>query len=222
MNNDLKSKDVIEAIFKELGNELSKEYFYRDKRNACFSRNFEECENVIDFNIYKKKGYFEIEVIVGIRVNLIQRIFNEATGFNPPRTIGMSLDKLILHYESGVSADPEDGARFLVEEEGDIPILANALKSYFHKYILRYFRENSSVERVDALLNEKPDEISIHCWLYPLKACIAIIAAKLSESARYEQLVKKYGVDILDATEEYQVRYNQIVNYLSENGRVRW
>lgn len=54
----------------------------------------------------------------------------------------------------------------------------------------------------------------VHNYLYPLRANIAIIAAKLNKNPQYDELVAVYEKELLDAEENYKKEFYKIIDVL--------
>ncbi len=54
----------------------------------------------------------------------------------------------------------------------------------------------------------------VHNEMYPLRANIAIIAAKLNNNPQYDELVKTYEKELVDAEENYKIEFYKIIEVL--------
>ena len=96
---------------------------------------------------------------------------------------------------------------------GNIAIAWTLMRAW--EYALSYYARYSSLEKIDYLLNKNPSELSIHCWLYPVRASLVLIAAKLTDNTRYSVLENIYTEELEEAAELYKSSFIQIKSYLS-------
>ena len=107
--------------------------------------------------------------------------------------------------------------KWLIENAEDVSILTKLISNYLEDFILVYFNKFSSIQSVDRLLNENPKEISVHNYIYPLRSCIAILAAKINSNENFINLVKIYEEEMKNAEEPYKSDFIKIKEYLINN-----
>lgn len=192
--------------------------FFFDLKNRSFVRHQKNgTTNIFTLLFYRKKDRVEIEPIIRINVDAIEEVYLEVAGVSEIfSTIGSDLFSIVKYYDEGIETGVSKGQLWVVRDEKDIQKLKKVIPIYFEREILKYFNENSSVRRVDELLNKYPREISIHNWLYPLRANLAIIAAKLNKNPKYNELVAIYEEELEEAEETYKAEFNQLKEVLKK------
>jgi hypothetical protein len=100
---------------------------------------------------------------------------------------------------------------WLIEDKSDVKKLIEVIPHYLKETILPYFEQNSSIESVDKLLNKYPREISIHNSLYPLRANLAIIAARLNNNPKYNDLLNIYQEELEEADITYKEDFEKLI-----------
>ena len=209
------SRKLLEGIEKE----ISKHSFKLIKRDKCFKRIVDQ--NIVQiFTILftRKEDGISVAPAIHIKIKPIEDIYHQVAVkdhqyFDGTFTLGNSLFKIISYLEHGIVLDYDEKKSYLIEEEKDIEILIKVINERFKEYVLPYFDKNSSISRADELLNAYPREISIHNWLYPLRANLAIIAAKLNKNNEYTELIKIYEEELKGAQDSYKVEFNKLKEY---------
>ncbi|MHB2154390.1 hypothetical protein ACX8XN_08325 [Calditrichota bacterium GD2] len=213
-------KNVKKKIINELSDYLSKFGFKYNKKFDYFIRKSPESLQIIDLIFYKNKdGSITVEPVIRIKLKRIEEIYHKVTlkdkkYLDATSTISINLGKLIEHIENGINKDTNNDLRYLIENEQDILILIKVLKDKFERYVVPYFEKYSTLKKIDEILNINPKEISIHNWLYPMRACIALIAAKLSNNPKYDELLKIYDEELEDAAENYKIEFARLKKLL--------
>lgn len=195
--------------------------FKLNKRKRIFERTIDNFIQIIDFVFLKKETGVFIEPIIKIKSLDIENIYHKITRkeaqYNDGTiTLGNNLFKIIDSIENNVEVDIDRQQYYLVEEEKDVQILIKVISEKVISYGLRYFEQNSTIARVDFLLNKSPKDISIHNWLYPMRACIALIAAKLNSNSKYDELVGIYKIEMQDAAEPYREEFLSLLEFLKD------
>ena len=208
-------KDVRDRILEGVFLNVSQCGFKINKRDKHFERSYNGFHQIFDLLFQKSKDGIYIEPVLQIKSKEIEDIYHKVSKKEPKYhsgtvTLGNNLLNIIDYYENGKEVDSDPKQRYVLEEDQGIPILIKVISNNFEKYGLSYFNQNSSIERVDELLNRSPHEISIHNWLYPMRACIAIIAAKLNNNPQFEELLNIYEQGLGDAVEPYKTDFEAL------------
>lgn len=206
--------DLINPVFEERG-------FSLNRQKKQFTRKDNGAIQLFDLFFYKKSDHITIKPEIRIKMDEIEKIYRSITSIEsrPYRTLGNHLFEIVRYIDDGVEIDDGEGSLYdwLVEDEESVQKLAQVIPEYFKETILLYFEENSSVARVDELLNKFPREVSIHNPMYPLQANIAIIAAKLNDNPKYDELVAIYDEETQEAEESYREEFIKLKEVLASH-----
>lgn len=211
----MKIKDVYPLLVQGIDNEIKKYGFEFKKNDKTFKRRTNNFIQIFDLLLTKTTEGITVEPNIRIKSKEIEDIYHsvakkEPQYFDGTSCIGYNLFKIASYYDEGKEIDYDEQEYYLIEEEKDIIILKNVISEKFISYGIRYFDENTSVARIDYLLNKYPREISLHNWLYPLRACLAIIAAKLNNNPRLEELIQIYRKELVDAVYPYNEEFEEL------------
>ncbi len=199
---------------------FSRQGFILNKNDNAFTKKYEGCVQTFYLKIFKEESLIYIEPKWGLKIDAILDVYNsESTrkekSLKNTYVLGNGLGELIDLIEiNGNKA--HSNMLYLVENDSDIDILIKIIPKRFEEYVLPYFNENSTIERVDKLLNSSPKEAVVHNWLYPLRACIGVIAAKLVDNPNYFNLVNIYREELTGANLVFKIKFENIVTYLNK------
>lgn len=212
----MKIKDVYPLLVQGIEDKI-KEYGFEFKKNdKTFKRRTNNFIQTFDLLLTKTTEGITVEPTIRIKSKEIEDVYHsvakkEPQYFDGTSCIGYNLFKIASYYDEGKEIDYDEQKYYLIEEEKDVYILVNVISEKFISYGIRYFDENSSVARIDYLLNKYPRDISIHNWLYPLRACLAIIAAKLNNNPKFNDLIRIYSEELIDAAYPYNEEFKELV-----------
>jgi hypothetical protein len=177
------------------------------KRSKCFSKKNDVVEQIFNLNTYQKKTHIEIKPEILIKIKDIEDIYRKCSSIpgRPYCTLGNNLFKLLDN-----NTDFDIRGNWIVKDNNNLDYLIKIIPEYASEVIFPYFDKNSSIKRVDELLNTTPETQSIHNELYPLRANIGIIAAKLNKNKLLNYLIKVYESRILNAEETYKQEFFEI------------
>ena len=77
-------------------------------------------------------------------------------------------------------------------------MVAEKLLNGFKQVAVPYFLNNSSVARIDQLINTKPEECKVHTQDDNQRIIKGIIAAKLNNNPSLEKLIRIYDQQLID------------------------
>ncbi|HAT66215.1 MAG TPA: hypothetical protein DCS66_16735 [Flavobacteriaceae bacterium] len=200
---------------------FSKYGFQINKKESAFKRVSKDSIQIFDFFIYKKNNQITIKSFIKIKITKIEDLYRRIVGDKdrPYMTLGNNvLD--IVEYQKNEDKDKFEKKplpKWLIENAEDVSILTKLISNYLEDFILVYFNKFSSIQSVDRLLNENPKEISVHNYIYPLRSCIAILAAKINSNENFINLVKIYEEEMKNAEEPYKSDFIKIKEYLINN-----
>ncbi len=215
----MKINEVSKQIIAGIAPIFTKHGFNVDFKEREFNRERNGCIQIFDLLFYKKGDIIEIKPEIRIKIKHIEDIYHHISIDHNDiySSLGNDLFSIVDYYDNGREIGGSSGTKWIVRDKNSIKKLIKVIPKYFKREILRYFEENSSVARADELLNKYPREISIHNWLYPMRACLAIIAAKLNNNHRYDELVSIYEEELEEALESYKQDFINLKRFLSKN-----
>ena len=165
---------------------------------------------------YKEGGQLSVKPEVGIEIRPIEDIYKKVSSIKgrPYHTIGNHLFEILRYLDLGEETGKGTVQDWAILNKESIDKLIQVIPKYLEETIIPYFDENSSLSRVDEILNKYPRELSIHNYIYPLRANIAVIAAKLNKNPKYEELLSIYEGELEEAEETYKTEFYKIKEYL--------
>lgn len=136
----------------------------------------------------------EVEPNLGLRSEVVERLFHATSTFPPNLQSGTSTIGSSLANLEGV------GLRtyvYPVATNGDVPLVADKLLGLFDEKAPPYFEKFGSLEAIDHLLNDHPDEHTPHCPYGLARETRGLIVAKLVGRANYGELEAYYRSRIM-------------------------
>jgi hypothetical protein len=209
-------KDVSKKIINGIKEPISELGFNLNKSKREFKRKKGDCEQIFQLLFYKEGGSILIRPVVRIKIKSIEDVYHKvskkkAEYNDATTTLGNNLGEIIKYYETGRDNLSEYmNMRYLIEDKKDIEILKKVIPERFHDYALPYFDSNCSIKSVDQLLNTTPREMSIHNGLYPIRACIGLIAARLNNNPDFNEIVKIYEEELADANPDNKAEFEEL------------
>ncbi len=187
--------------------------------DLSFERKFDQGIQTFYFLIEEKEGSIYVEPRWSIKLKKILDIYHKVSKkekkfFKYTSVLGNTLGELIEYTNNGNEIGSGKFMKYLIEDEKDILTLINVIPKRFEEYVLPYFEKNSSVEKVDKLLNKNLTQLSIHSWLYPLRACFGIIAAKLVNNPNFYKILETYEQELLNADPVYKKEFEELKKML--------
>ncbi|WP_313581440.1 hypothetical protein [Chishuiella sp.] len=209
-------KDVFNSTVDGISDLLIEEHnFICNKSKKEFKRLNNNVLHIIRFFYHKKdnKIYLRLEII--IKLLDIEHIYKSVTTIDGRPYLTLGNDFLILrNKKDDFDYKKNPTTYWLIENSNDLENFIFNFKSNFEEIILPYFNENSTIERVDYLLNSHPLKMSIHNYIYPLRANIGIIAAKLNNNQNFNDLIKIYEKELDEAEENYKNEFFKLISIL--------
>ena len=171
------------------------------------------------FTDYGKRIF--VEPWWGMRMTGIVDIYHEITEkdeeyFSSTNVLGNNLATLMAYMESGEERLNVVRKQYLIEKEKDIETTIMEVSVSVKKYLLPYFEMNHSIDRIDLLLNSNPRDLIVHSWVYPNRAMMGLIAAKLNNRPDYEKLKGIYDEELVDAEDQSKREYEKLKVLLSK------
>src|SRR5882757_5500371 len=207
-------KKTEDKLFRGMQESFLKHDFVFDAVDRSFKRSIQDGSQAFYFFVYNKR-VIEIVPNWSIKLNNMTDIYHEITvkppeAFQYTTVLDNSLFGLMEYVDSKDKTVTSSSKRYLIENEADIEILKNVIPIRFEEYVLPYFNLNSSVSRVDELLNRNQRELIIHQWLYPHRAIMGVIAAKLTNNPKFDELVTIYDEELKEAAPNYKQEFRNL------------
>lgn len=217
----MKSKFIKDEIRNRLSEKLAEFFFAFNKKEKRWERKINGGVQIFDLLFYVYPKQILIEPVFRLKLYLIEDIYHQATQKEEEYkdatvTLGNSLGQVMKYYDRGDIVGLGEEKLYTIENESDISSFIKSIGSEFIKYILPYFDAYSSIQAVDKLLNEHPRAISTHNSLYPMRACIALIAARLMNRPDYYELAKIYDEETRMATPAFRKDFEDLVTLLGK------
>ena len=206
-------EDLVEQLLTDEDFEIEK----NDLGEKYYRRYTESGYESIVFIFAHYGKMLSIKPVIGLHFDEIVEIYRKNTQYQsrPNKCIGNHLLEIERFVKNGESTERVFvNHRWEVRNKDQITELINRFGQYFKTVIRPYFDQNGTIAHVDALLNEQPTVPSIHNNLNPLRACIAIIAARLNSNPKFDELLSIYDETIKKGAESYQADYQKIREYL--------
>lgn len=216
----MKIKEVSEQISAGLIESFQKHGFKYRKTNTDFIRKGDQADHVFKMFYYKEDdGTITIKPEIIIHVHSIEDVYRSVSesNENPYLTLGNYLSEIAEYNGDEVNFRKRPIKYWLIEDENDIEYLVKIIPKYLKEDMLPYFEENSTIKRVDELLNKYPEKMTVHNYIYPDRVNIAIIAAKLNNNPNYEELVDIYEKNMIDAEENSKKQFYRLKELLGKN-----
>ena len=215
-------KDVRECLFKGINQKLSVHGFKMNKSENAFDRKTNNAVQTIYFIIYKKNEEIFVEPRWAIKIQSILEVYYKVSVMKKKYLKGIpvlsnSLFQLMEYIDDDNERGSSKSVKYVIDNQEDIEILINVIPTRVEEYILPYFEKNSSVERVDFLLNSNPRQLVIHNWLYPLRAIMGLIAAKLAHNPNFDELLRVYEEELQEANPDNKAEFEHLKLIISRN-----
>lgn len=164
-------KDFSDELLSRIYDNFRECNFILNKGQSEFKRNVNDCTQIVDLFFHKRGNIITIQPEIRIKEHQIEKIYRAVSQIKdrPYLTLGNHLFEIVKYIDHGIEIDDseEEIRDWLVEDEDDISKLVEIIPKYLKETILPYFDQNTSVPKVDELLNKYPRQISIHNVVYP-------------------------------------------------------
>ena len=206
-------KEILLEVFENITPVFEKKGFVLNKTNNSYIRKENQVHQIVDFICYSKRDYIAIEPRIRIKIKEIEKIYKSISKIKerPYCSLGNHLFMILKYIDEGIEIESGSAGDWLVKDASSIQKLIKIIPEYLIETIIPYFNENSSIDKVDYLLNKYPRELSIHNPLYPLRVNITIIAAKLNKNSNYPNLVNIYKEEMQNAEQNYKQEFLKLL-----------
>lgn len=160
-------------------------------------------EQYISLKFYKFSKNFKIEILYKIKIaalysyldNVIKKL--SCDEFVSPRfefAIYSDIGSVIAPRNDHKKEDVEYS--YYIYQESDLKEMSKLILNDIQDYIFPFFNHNTSVEKVDLLLNS--NESYIYCRYLPACACYGLLAAKINKNPNLNSLITAYEKEMND------------------------
>jgi len=133
---------------------------------------------------------YRIQPYAGIRVEIVEQIFHKTSGWNSKhQKYSVSIGGGVGH----IIADDNRKCEFPLKSEADISPIAHKVAAVFRDFALPYYEKFSSLQAIDAELNNNPTERTRNRSDNWLRCSTGIIVARLVRRPDYNALAKIYA-----------------------------
>jgi hypothetical protein len=181
------SADLLKALIAVVRPRLNEKGFVFQAAPKRFIRERDEIIDRFQLVCVDAKPGWQIRPHVGVRIECVENIFHQTSGFEPKyekdtSTFGTAAESL-TNGSTGV---------FVLESESQVAAVAEEILNVFREVALPYFERWGSLAAIDAELNNSPGERTLHRALAWYRCSTGIIVAKLVGRPNYEELAAFY------------------------------
>jgi hypothetical protein len=208
------------ALFESVYRLLNGKHFALKASRDEFIRRRDGIVDVFQLVCKDGKIGYRIQPNLGIRIDRVEKIFHQTSGFRPEHMDGTSTMGAPIGTLLGGSARD---CEILLESKSEIASVTEKIMRLFHDVALPYFERWSSLAAIDAELNNNPSHKTLHRGLAWFRCSTGIIVAKLIGRPDYEQLARFYTeVMSQDNKGFYLKRFEALLKALeSKNGSTK-
>lgn len=207
-------REVKEGIYNLIEEHVVQYNFKFNKSKGYFEKSSNGCRFIYKPLFHSRSSEIAIELFVLIEYIEAEKIYKKASGHMVFETIGNEVGKLI-HNPDGKMIDHRS-VDLIIRSESDIYQTAKLAKKYFEEVALPYYETKGCLKEIDRVLNENPDQISVHANVQFFRCPKGLIIAKLAGRKNYHELEKKYDEKMASMSALYKYRYEGIKDYLSK------
>lgn len=202
-------REFIKAIIELLSTDLKAYGFNPILKEQGFIKKEKGSIHLYQFLVYDRtfiktgrKG-FQIEPFVWIGISEIEKYYRAITLNTELKketdfiTIGNSIASILTNPD-GLYKKRNESLNLLIAEEYQLKEIANQLLKQFKEVAEPYFLDNSSIARVDQLLNFMPEEYKVNAANDIYRITKGIIAAKLNNNPLLDELITIYERQLVD------------------------
>lgn len=176
--------EVKKELKKEFENLLKPQgYKSESSSQGCtFESIHNDCEYIIGFAVSNYNPIYYTGCYIQINFNRIEYIKKMILGDEGGTAIGCNMDYYFneLNY------------RYKIKTQEDIVEWGKIIRKFYEEYAVPFFEKYNSVAAIDKLLNENPSEKVIYCDDLAWRIIKGLIAAKLNNNPKYNELRDYY------------------------------
>jgi hypothetical protein len=216
-------KQVLTAIIGLMKDEMAMYGFKPSYKEYGFIKKTGDAIFLYQLLIYNRTLFeanqtgFLIEPYVWINIREIEKYYKQISLNTELRaevdykTIGNSVADILANPD-GFYKQKNKSLNLYVFKEAEIAGIASRLIEIFSSIGVKYFVENSSVKRVDEIVNAAPSKSKVHMQNDNYRLIKGLIAAKLNKNPNCETLIKLY---------ESEIEKNNMYNAINEMARLK-
>lgn len=138
---------------------------------------------------YDSPPGYRVVPSVGVRIEQIESIFHLSSNFEKKfQTHTSTIESELWRWKG-----EKNKYQYNLEASENIELVVEKLLDDFNGVCLDFFDQYSSVDAVDALLNDDPEQSCVFQLLDYSRCSHGIIAAKLNERKNYSEIAKIYA-----------------------------
>jgi hypothetical protein len=207
---------TLQKIKSELFKSLEVYFAEKDFRLIKTKDRFENTSGSFRF-IFKllfhtRKKEIAIELFVLVEHIETERIYKDATGHIIFETIGNEIGKLLRNPDGQMS--DHHSQDLIIRNLSDVKEQVHLIKKYFEEIAVPYYSQNGNLSRIDEILNNNPQKISVHANAQYFRCPKGLIVAKLNNRPNYKELEKIYDKKMESMNELSRDRYLKVKLYL--------
>nr|WP_295871557.1 hypothetical protein [uncultured Chitinophaga sp.] len=202
-------KEIIKIVIEMLSNDLKVYGFNPSLKEQGFVRKEKGSICVYQFLVYDRtfikngtKGFL-IEPFIWVGINEIEQYYKKITLNTELKketdfvTIGNSIASLLSNPD-GLYKKRNESLNLLITDDSQIEVVVAGLLQQFKEVALPYCQANTSVSRVDELLNFMPNEYKVNAANDIFRITKGLIAAKLNRNPQLNDLIDIYDQQLID------------------------
>ena len=178
-------------------------------------------KQIIYMRFYKYNKQYGIEVFTEFVIRYMADFFRnatKATQYNENISmLNPDLGGLIAYKDKGTNlGGSRNRVVYLVNNDSDIELLSTFIPERIQEYVFPYFDDNSSLEKIEKLLNTDIEQVSLHHFFVVTKACFGIMVAKINNNPHLYELIMQYRDRLKPAKQEHQDQYERVVSLVTQ------
>lgn len=215
MSSDLINQPYLrEHLYKALTPEFQTENFTLKKSKDRYEKiqsgfRFSYC-----FLFHRRSSEVAIEQFIYIEHLETERIYKKSSGYSTSGTIGNEIGKIVRN-PNDLMRDHQS-MELIVKLEEDLPETIKQIKFLLKEVAIPYYNRFSSLKSLDSILNDRPEEITVHANAQYFRFVKGLIIAKLIGREDYHQLALLYDKKMKTMADVFNERYWRVREYLDK------
>ena len=195
-----------ELFFNLLGEELSKEKFYR-KGNKFLKK---EGANEYIYNIDGSTGFLSFEPDFAILIESVEDIKKKAWGKSYRKFVSVGRTKRYL-----LPKEQSDQCWSWTDTEAAVFKAVSKEMEFYHSFLKQYYEQYSNINFLDELLNSEPHEHRVIAYNNIQTSFLAVIVAYLTENSKLPELIPFYKAVVQKFNKEYLPEFEMLEKHLT-------
>ena len=176
-----------ESVFTALQAAMALRGFQLHAAHERFVRPTQFGAQILQLVFTERGGALVVSPGAYVRFSQVQHYLDQVSALEPKdhsQSFSMGIDFWRFFHDKSL--------RFVAFNAGDVWHLAPSLIEAFEDYAVPYFSEHDSLDDLDSVLNDQPNEKCPHRPLPWLRAATGIVAARLVERSKFADLLQTY------------------------------